>query len=160
MKNSWRLKLKTENEEIFWNDGLRRITKNRIHEMLRTRIKRIPHNRNNNEDGKKLEPRIFKRTGQDLRETLLRSPNVENEDEKCHEEFRDTPDEWQEEGGAKDENNWKQAWRRHVTDGNHSYVTLWKEFENNSGIEESGKILGKDLWVRAHSKKSPLGKIA
>ena len=56
------------------------------------RYKRIPHNQNNNEDGKKLEPRIFKRTGQDLRETLLRSPNGENEDEKCHEEFRDTPE--------------------------------------------------------------------
>ena len=83
MKNIWRTKLKTENEEIFWNDGLRRITKKRIHEMLRTGIKRIPHNRNNNEDGMKLEPRIFKRTGQDLRETLLRSPNVESEDENA-----------------------------------------------------------------------------
>ena len=41
----------------------------------------------------KLEPRIFKKTGQDLRETLLRSLNVETEDEKCHEEFPDTPDE-------------------------------------------------------------------
>ena len=65
----------------------------RIHEMLRMGIKRIPHNRNNNEDGIKLEPRIFKRTGQDLRETLHRSSNAENEDEKCHEEFRDAPDE-------------------------------------------------------------------
>ena len=35
----------------------------------------------------------------------------------------------------------------------HSYVKLGNEFENNSGeLEESGKILGKDLWVRAHSK--------
>mgnify|MGYP005844395331 CR=1 FL=1 len=33
----------------------------------------------------------------------------------------------------------------------HSYVKLGKEFENYTGkIEESGKILGKDLWVRAH----------
>ena len=39
----------------------------------------------------------------------------------------------------------------------HSYVKLWNEFENNSRkIEESGKILGKDLWVRAHSKEMPL----
>ena len=34
-------------------------------------------------------------------------------------------------------------------------------FEKNLGItpdklEESGKILGKDLWVRAHSRKAPL----
>ena len=84
IKNSWRTKLKTENEEIFWNDGLRRITMERIHEMLRTGMKIIPHNQNDNEDGMKLEPRILKRTGQDLRETLLRSSNVENEDEKCH----------------------------------------------------------------------------
>ena len=65
----------------------------RIREMLRMGIKIIPHNQNDNEDGKKLEPRIFKKTGQDLRETLLRSPNVENEDEKCHEELLSTP-EW------------------------------------------------------------------
>ena len=39
----------------------------------------------------------------------------------------------------------------------HSYVKLRKEYENNSGkIEESGKILVKDLWVRAHSKETPL----
>ena len=43
----------------------------------------------------------------------------------------------------------------------HSYVKLRKEFGNNSRkIEESGKILGKDLWVRAHSKETPLEKIA
>ena len=35
------------------------------------------------------------------------------------------------------------------------------EFKKNLGIalgklEESGKILGKDLWVRAHSKETPL----
>mgnify|MGYP006961257998 CR=1 FL=1 len=40
---------------------------------------------------------------------------------------------------------------------NHSYVKLGKEFESNAGKrEESGKILGKDLWVRAHSKETPL----
>ena len=32
-----------------------------------------------------------------------------------------------------------------------------KRIENNSGeLEESGKILEKDLWVRAHSKDTPL----
>ena len=55
-------------------------------------MKRIPHKRNTYEDGMKLEPRIFKKTGQDLRETLLRSSNVENEDEKCHEELLSTPE--------------------------------------------------------------------
>ena len=40
----------------------------------------------------------------------------------------------------------------------HSYVKLGKESENNSGkeLEESGKILEKDLWVRAHWKGTPL----
>ena len=38
---------------------------------------------------------------------------------------------------------------------------LTSNFEKNLGIapgklEESGKILGKDLWVRAHSKEPPL----
>ena len=33
----------------------------------------------------------------------------------------------------------------------------WKGIDNNSGeLEESGKILEKDLWVRAHSKDTPL----
>ena len=46
---------------------------------------------------------------------------------------------------------WKRSWRRHMTDGIHTYIIPWKEFGNNSGkLEESGKILGKDLWVRAH----------
>ena len=43
-------------------------------------------------------------------------------------------------------------------------IILTSHFEKNLSItpekEESGKILGKDLWVRAHSKKSPLKKIA
>ena len=39
----------------------------------------------------------------------------------------------------------------------HTYVKLQKGFENSSGkLEESCKILGKDLWVRAHSKETPL----
>ena len=44
---------------------------------------------------------------------------------------------------------------RHLTDEIHTYVKLRKGFENSSGkLEESGKILGKDLWVRAHSKEN------
>ena len=35
----------------------------------------------------KLEPRDFERMKQDLRETLLRSSNVENDNENHHEEF-------------------------------------------------------------------------
>ena len=39
----------------------------------------------------------------------------------------------------------------------HSYVKLRKNLRIAPGkIEESGKILEKDLWVRAHSKETPL----
>ena len=42
----------------------------------------------------------------------------------------------------------------------HSYVKLCNEFENNSEkLEESGKILGKDLWVRGHPKETPLNNL-
>ena len=39
----------------------------------------------------------------------------------------------------------------------HSYVKLGKTLGiAPDKLEESGKILGKDLWVRAHSKETPL----
>ena len=34
--------------------------------------------------------------------------------------------------------------------------TLKRILEAPGKLEESGKILGKDLWVRAHSKDTPL----
>ena len=34
--------------------------------------------------------------------------------------------------------------------------TLKRILEAPGKLEESGKILGKDLWVRAHSKEPPL----
>ena len=34
--------------------------------------------------------------------------------------------------------------------------TLKRILEALGKLEESGKILGKDLWVRAHSKETPL----
>jgi hypothetical protein len=33
-----------------------------------------------------------------------------------------------------------------------THEMLWMKVK----LEESGKILGKDLWVRAHSKETPL----
>ena len=48
-------------------------------------------------------------------------------------------------------NDLKSILERHATDGIHSYVTLEKNLRITPGkLEESGKILGKDLWVRAH----------
>ena len=44
-----------------------------------------------------------------------------------------------------------------MTDENSFLRQTCNEFENNSEkLEESGKILEKDLWVRAHSKETPL----
>ena len=50
------------------------------------------------EDGIKLEPWILKRMEQDLRETLLRSSKVENDDEKEHQNYWDTPGKWKAKG--------------------------------------------------------------
>ena len=42
-----------------------------------------------------------------------------------------------------------------MTDGIHFYVILEKNMRITLGkLEESGKILGKDLWVRAHSREN------
>ena len=85
---------------------------------------------------------------QDLRETLLRSSNVENDDEKHHYELLRY-------SGMKDQGE------RHLTDDNSFLRQTWKRIETNSGKreEESGKILGKNLWVRAHSKDTPLNNL-
>ena len=42
-----------------------------------------------------------------------------------------------------------------MTDEKFILTSNFRRFENSSKkIEESGKILGKDLWVRAHSKEN------
>ena len=44
-----------------------------------------------------------------------------------------------------------------MTDDNSLSRQTWKKMRVTPGrLEESGKILGKDLWVRAHSKDTPL----
>ena len=50
---------------------------------------------------------------------------------------------------------------KRLTDEIHTYVKLRKEFLRIAPgeLEESGKILGKDLWVRAHSKETPLNNL-
>ena len=37
--------------------------------------------------------------------------------------------------------------------------TLKRILEAPGKLEESGKILGKDLWVRAHSRETPLNNL-
>ena len=49
------------------------------------------------------------------------------------------------------------SWRNQLIDDNSFLRQTLKEFEDSSRkIEESGKILGKDLWLRAQSKDTPL----
>ena len=103
----------------------------------------------------KLEPWIFKRMDQDLREILLRSSNVENDDENHHELLRYSGRIKRGKVEPKMKRIWKWPWRRHVTDDNSFlHQTLKRILEALGKWEESGKILGKDLWVRAHSKEN------
>ena len=54
-------------------------------------------------------------------------------------------------GRVNNENNLESILERHLTDEIHSYVNFEKNLRITPGkLEESGKILGKDLWVRAH----------
>ena len=47
-----------------------------------------------------------------------------------------------------------------MTDDNSLSHQTWKKMRVTPGrLEESGKILGKDLWVRAHSKDTPLERL-
>ena len=79
------------------------------------------------EDNKKLEPRIFGRTGKIERKTLLRSSNVKNDNEKQHQNLlRHSGETKGEEVEPTMKRIWKRSWRRHVTDGIHTYVTLQK----------------------------------
>ena len=115
--------------------------------------KRIVTIKNNYEDGMKLEPWISGRTGKDLRGTLLRSSNVENDDENHHELLRYS---------GRMKNKKVQPTRKKILKPILENIWLMRfiltpNFEMNLGIApgklgESGKILGKDLWFRSHSK--------
>ena len=53
------------------------------------------------------------------------------------------------------------SWRRHFTDDN-SFLRQTRKMNLRvipRKLEESGKILGKNLWVRAHSKETPLKRL-
>ena len=64
-------------------------------------------------------------------------------------------------GWAKDEKNLKDLGETDMTDDNSFLRQTWRiTWKAPRELEESGKILGKDLWVRAHSKETPLKKIS
>ena len=110
-------------------------------------VKRILTIENNYEGGMKLEPWIFKRMDQDLEEKLFFDLQMTTRNStKITEILRENE---KRRGWAN--NDLKSILEKHLTDEIHSYVKLWKEFGITPGeLEESGKILGKDLWVRAH----------
>ena len=102
----------------------------------------------------KLELWIFKRTDQDLGGILLWSSNVEKDDENHHELLR-----YSKMKNRKVESTMKRIWKILEKDIWLMITHYTSIFEMNLGIapgklEESGKILGKDLWVRAHSKEN------
>ena len=111
------------------------------------------------EDGIKLEPWIFRRIDHDLiKRNLFLGLLVENNNEKHHPELLRHSRIMK---NIKVESTIKRIWKILEKDIwlmiIHSYVKLGKEFKSHSEkIEDSDKILGKDLWVRAHSKDTPL----
>ena len=82
-----------------------------------------------------LEPRIFERTDKIWRKTLLRSSKSDNDDEEHHNELsRHSGRIKRGKVEPKMKRIWKRSWTRHMTDEIHTYIKLWKGFENNSGI--------------------------
>ena len=83
------------------------------------------------EDSMKLEPRNSREQTRFRGKTLLRSSN---DDGKHHQNYWDTLGEW--ESGRvepKMKRIGKQSWRRHVTDGIHSYIPLEKNLRITPG---------------------------
>ena len=89
--------------------------------------------------------------------TLLRSSNVENDEEKHHHELLRYYRRMKSEEVEPTMKRVIRSWRNHLTDGNSFLRQTLKDLRiTPERQEESGKILGKDLWVRAHSKETPL----
>ena len=61
-------------------------------------------------------------------------------------------------GWANNEKNWNRSWKGMLLMESILTSQLWKELRITPGkLEESGKILGKDLWVRAHWRDNTVG---
>ena len=111
------------------------------------------------EDGIKLEPWIFERVDQDFKRNLyldleMLRMTMRNTTMNCW----DTPGEWKTKRLSQ---QWKIIWNRSwkTSDWWNSFLRqtskrIWEWLREK--LEESSKILGKDLWVRAHSKETSL----
>ena len=99
----------------------------------------------------------LRENGQDLRETLLRSSNIENttrNNTKIDEILRENE---KRRGRVNNENNLKLILERHLTDEIHSYVNFEKNLRITPGkLEESGKILGKTCGLGPTEEITPL----
>ena len=92
-------------------------------------VEKNSHNRKQLwEDGTKLESRILKRMDMIEEKIIPWSLNVENDDEKHHQDYLDTPEEPKRRGWANDENNLEDLGEDIWLMINHSYVKLQKEF--------------------------------
>ena len=124
--------LKAWMNNSFWNDGLRRIKLKRLMNCSGWVWEEFSQSKTIMRGCHKLELWIFKRTVQDLGEILLRSSNVENDDENYHELLRYSGMKIR-----KVEPTMKRIWKILEKDiwlmMTHSYVKLWKEFGNSSG---------------------------
>ena len=126
-------------------------------ELLRMGEKNSHNRKQLWEDGIKLEPWILKRMEQDLRETLLRSSQTREWRRETSPWIVETPRNNEEyKGWINNEKILKDLGERHLADDNSFLCQTLKWIYDNSEKEELGKILEKGLWVRAHSKDTPL----
>ena len=128
-EQSWKLRMKKSSEMMAF--GWSRNENNS--EMLRMGKKRIARLETIWEDGNKLEQWIFGRTGKDLRGTLLRSSKSENDEEKYHQNYWDTPEQWIIEMMNQRWKNLKDLGERHMTDDNPFLRQTLKRIFRSSG---------------------------
>ena len=108
-----------------------RLSRKEVTPEMRRMVEKNSHNRKQLwEDGIKQEPRVLRERVRFGGKTLLRSSNVENDDEKHHHELLRHSG-WK---IRKIEPTMKRIWKILEKDiwlmTNHSYVKLWNEFEN------------------------------
>ena len=113
------------------------------------------------EDGNKLESRIIERMDKIEREKIFFGLKMlRMTTRNTTKNYLDTPEESKRRGWGNDEKNSIDLGEKHLTDDNSFLCPTWKRIWEASGkLEESGKILEKDLWVRAHSKETPLNNL-
>ena len=123
LRRIWEWNVKDENEEIFWNDGLRRIEKwkqlwneparygrNLPRSKTIERIARSWNDKSSKEWTKIWEKHSF---------GLL----SENDEENTTKNNWNTTEKWRMKGWSKEWINSNRTWRRHMTDEIHTYVT-------------------------------------